>query len=109
MPSRNGSVTARCVVCDGRLPAGRKRTTCSDSCRQAAWRRRHQPEWTPPALPPARPRKPVTVYESDACGTRLLGHQQCDCVSRAFMRRVDTGGTCPCCSEPVSFDELLNG
>src|SRR5205814_1504204 len=69
MPSRNGSVTAGCLVCGEPLPAGRARTTCSDACRQAAWRRRHQPALTPPPLPAGRPRKPTTVYECPACGT----------------------------------------
>jgi hypothetical protein len=42
-PLGNGSVTGRCVVCDDPVPAGRPRVTCSDACRQALWRRRHQP------------------------------------------------------------------
>jgi len=66
MPSRNTSVTAKCCVCADALPPGRPRRTCSDACRQAAWRRRHQPTPTPPALPTSRPRKPSTVYECPA-------------------------------------------
>lgn len=77
-PSRNVSVTARCGVCDGPLPAGRTRTWCSDACRQAAWRRRHQPGLPTPVLPAVRPRKPGTVYECASCGTRQLGQQRCD-------------------------------
>jgi len=63
MPSRNTSVTDRCCVCAAALPPGRPRRNCSDACRQVAWRRRHQPALTPPALPTSRPRKPSTVYE----------------------------------------------
>jgi hypothetical protein len=106
MPSRNGSVTARCLACGDPLPAGRNRTTCSDSCRQAMWRRRHQPPvLTPPPLPPAVPRKPHTVYECPACDHRALGEQRCECGT--FMRRIGFGGITPCCGEPATYDELL--
>jgi hypothetical protein len=106
MPSRNGSVTASCAVCGGPLPAGRQRSTC-DRCRQAAWRRRHQPDVSPPPeLPAGRPRKAHTVYACPECDTRMLGVQQCECG--AFMRRLGPGGTSPCCGEPVTFEELLD-
>ena len=106
MPSRNGSVTAGCGVCGGDLPAGRARAWCSDACRQAAWRRRHQPAATPDPVPPTRPAKDGTVYECDACGIRLLGQQQCDCG--AFMRRVGRGGNCPHCEEAVAISDLVD-
>jgi hypothetical protein len=107
MPSRNGSVTAVCAVCGDPVPAGRARTTCSDACRQKAWRLRHQPQLTPPALLAAQPRKDHTVYQCPECDARLLGSQFCeDC--HTFMRRLGAGGLSPCCGEPVTFDELLN-
>ncbi len=105
MPSRNGSVTAVCGVCGDPLPAGRARAWCSDACRQAAWRRRHQPAATPAHLPARRPSKPGSVYECGDCGTRLLGQQRCDCG--AFMHRIGRGGMCPSCDEPVAVEELL--
>lgn len=106
-PSRNGNVTDNCVVCGSLLPAGRPRTTCSDRCRQTAWRRRHQPAPTGiEPLPPARPAKAGTVYECPACDTRLLGEQRCDCGT--FMRRIGPGGHCPCCDEPITIEDLLN-
>lgn len=104
-PSRNGYVTPACLACGEPLPLGRPRTTCSDACRQAAWRRRHQPDVTAPVLPPRRPRKAHTVYECDDCGTRILGEQRCDCGK--FMRRLGTGGLCPCCGEPIIVEDLL--
>ena len=107
MPSRNGSVTASCAVCGGTLPAGRYRSTCSDACRQKAWRLRHQPQSTAPPLPAARSSKDHTVYQCPDCDARLLGSQFCeDC--RTFMRRLGAGGLSPCCGEPVTFDELLD-
>ncbi len=107
MPSRNVSVTDSCCICGGPLPAGRPRSTCSDTCRQALWRRRHQPAALRAPAPPARtPRKAHTVYECDSCSSRSLGVQYCeDC--HTFMRRLGHGGISPCCGEPVTFDELL--
>ncbi len=107
IPSRNGSVTDRCLACGGPLPAGRPRRTCSDACRQAVWRRRHQPaRAAAQALPAAQRTKDRTVYECPACGTRLLGQQHCDCGS--FMRRLGPGGLSPCCDEPTTVEELLD-
>lgn len=107
MPSRNGYVTAACPVCSGPVPAGRARRTCSDACRQKAWRLRHQPRSTPPILTAGQPRKTHTVYECPECEARQLGSQFCeDC--HTFMRRLGTGGLSPCCGEPVTFDELLD-
>ncbi len=108
MPSRNVCVTASCAACGGPLPAGRTRLWCSDACRQAAWRRRHQTGQQPPKLPKARQRKEGTVYECPECEARLLGDQYCeDC--RKFMRRLGPGGSCPCCGEPITFQELATG
>ena len=105
-PSRNGSVTPSCLACGGPLPAGRPRATCSDRCRQALWRRRHQ---SPPALadlPPAGvSRKHATVYECPECEARLVGEQRCECG--AFMRRLGRGGYSPCCGEVITVEELL--
>ena len=106
-PSHNGSVTDRCLVCDGALPPGRPRSTCSDRCRQAAWRRRHQSSSRlAEALPAARSVKGRTVYECPACDTRLLGQQRCDDCN-VFCRRLGPGGLCPCCDEPITIEELL--
>lgn len=106
-PSRNTSVTATCSICHAPLPAGRLRRTCSDACRQAAWRQRHQPQPATLALPANRPRKPSTVYECPDCDAKLLGTQICP-TCNTFMRRLGLGGTCPCCDEPVTLDELIN-
>jgi len=49
-PSSDVCVTAASCVCCGRqVPAGRARRFCSPACRQAAYRRRHQPD-TPEVL-----------------------------------------------------------
>lgn len=107
-PSRNTTVTARCRACAASLPtANRSRQWCSDACRQAAWRRRHQtPTAATPELPTTRSRRADTIYQCPECETRLLGEQRCeDCGS--FMHRLGPGGLCPCCEEPITIDELL--
>jgi hypothetical protein len=105
-PSRNGTVTAPCGACGAPLPDGRARHWCSDACRQAAWRRRHAAATGPVELPPTRSRRADTVYECPECDTRLLGDQRCEDCS-TFMRRLGPGGTCPCCQELMTLDELL--
>jgi hypothetical protein len=108
-PSRNESVTTRhCPVCGtGFQPSGRRRH-CSDACRQAAWRRRHQPAEPKVPLPPKGNKRSVTVYECDNCGNRALGEQYCpECMT--FMKAVGIGGTCPHCDEPVTVTDLLSG
>ncbi|MDQ2846114.1 MAG: transposase [Actinomycetota bacterium] len=85
----------------------RLRGRSRDACRQAAWRRRHQPAPSTPVLPASRPRKPHTVYECPECEARLLGTQTCaDC--HTFMRRLGPGGSCSSCDEPITFHELLD-
>ena len=108
MPSsRNGNVTEReCAACHAPLPAGRARQWCSNACRQNVYRNRHTPTLAAPAIPTNTPRRPHTIYQCPNCETRLLGTQRCqDCGT--FMTRIGHGGTCPCCDEPVTFDELL--
>ncbi len=105
-PSRDSYVTdrRRCPICD-QPPDGRGRY-CSPRCRQAAYRRRHQPPAVPP-LPTFRPRRDGTVYECSDCETRYLGEQWCSDCNRP-CRRVATGGTCPSCEEVITVDELLD-
>ena len=107
-PSRNGTVTASCGVCDAPLPTGRQRLWCSDACRQSAWRRRHTTTVAPVEMSAARSRREQPVYECPECETRLLGEQRCqDCAT--FMRRLGSGALCPCSGEPITINELLNG
>jgi DNA replication protein DnaC len=109
-PSRDDPGTTRdtitCPVCQRPfVPAGRRRF-CSDACRKTAWRRRHQPPAVAIVVPPARPRRPITVYACPSCQTRYLGEQRCpDC--EAFCHRVGLGGACPHCDEPVTVTDLI--
>ncbi|MGH8303449.1 MAG: hypothetical protein ACRET5_18515 [Steroidobacteraceae bacterium] len=106
-PSRDDAATAACPVCKERFnPSGRRRYCC-DGCRRKAWARRHQRPVAPVVVPaPGRPRRPVTVYECDGCGTRALGDQYCE-GCRSFMRRVGVGGHCPECDAPVAVSDLI--
>jgi hypothetical protein len=57
-------------------------------------------------VPPARPRRPVTVYACPSCEARYLGEQRCgDCG--VFCHRVGLGGACPHCDEPVAVADLI--
>lgn len=107
IPLRHDPVTIPCPICARLITPTGKRRYCTDACKAAAYRRRHQATTTPVIVPPTRPRKPITVYECDACGTRALGEQHCD-QCRTFMRRVGIGGHCPHCDEPVAITDLLD-
>lgn len=106
-PSRDDTATTTCPTC-GRwfTPTGRQ-TYCRAACRKTAYRRRHQHPIAAVTVPTAQPRSEVTVYECPTCGQRLLGQQRCpDCAT--FARRVDFGGACPHCDEPVALTDLLD-
>jgi len=107
-PSSDVSVTAAgCLVCGRPLPVGRVRRFCSPACRQAAYRRRHQPATPPVPLPTQRSRLAGTVYQCPDCETRYLAEQWCPDCTRP-CRRLGTGGSCPCCQEVITIDELSN-
>ena len=106
IPLRHDAVTIPCPRCgEPFVPTG-KRRYCSGACKAAAYRRRRHAIQVPVTLSPAQPRKPVTVYECDTCGTRIIGEQRCD-QCHTFMRRVGLGGNCPHCDEPVAITDLL--
>ena len=109
IPSCNDAVTLPCPACASPFEPVGKRRYCSDACRVAAHRRRHRTADVPEVLPPAgEPRRTHTVYECSICEGRALGEQRCeDC--NTFMRSLGLGGLSPCCGEPVTIDELLNG
>ena len=106
-PLRHDAVTIPCPLCATPFVAVGKRRYCSPACVAAAYRLRKRAAAPPIVIPQARPRKPVTVYECDACGTRSVGEQRCgDCGT--FMRRIGLGGPCPHCDEPVAITDLLS-
>lgn len=105
-PWRNDGVTVVCRACGVTLAPSGRREFCSDACRQAAWRRRHAAPLQPPGLPAKAPRRPVSVYVCPECEARYLGEQYCpDC--NTFCQTAGVGGRCPCCDEPVAYDELV--
>lgn len=108
--SRDGEATTSCPVCGSGFVVTGRRRYCSDGCRRSAWAGRHRSLAAQVSVvvvaPAADGRRPHTVYECDACGTRSLGDQRCeDCG--VFMRRVGLGGTCPGCEEAVAACELI--
>ena len=105
-PSGDVSVTApACPACGQQLPVGRSRRFCSPACRQAAYRRRHQPDTHEVPLPRRRSRLENTVYQCPDCESRYLAEQWCPDCSRP-CRRLGAGGICPCCEEMITVAEL---
>jgi len=111
LPPRDGYGTATsdraCPVCGGPLPGRRDQQFCKPACRQAAHRRRHHPPITAPAAVPARvSRREHSIYECQDCGQRLAGQQWCPDCQRP-CRRLDYGGPCPSCGDPITITDLI--
>jgi len=108
-PSSDVSVTAPgCPACGQQLPVGRSRRFCSPACRQAAYRRRHQPDAHQVPLPRRRSRLEGTIYQCPECETRYLAEQWCPDCSRP-CQRLGAGGNCPSCEEMITIEELSKG
>ena len=110
MPPRNDTRNdiAACPACGQPFPRAGRRRWCSDACRQAGWRRRHQP-------PPSAAHAPVpapgnardhTIYQCGECDQRYPGEQWCHDCSRP-CRRIGPGGPCPHCGEPIAISDLI--
>jgi hypothetical protein len=106
---RNDNETTTCPVCANPFTPIRRQQYCTPACRQSAWRTRHLDSPSPPTivLAPRTPRRPATVYQCPECDTRHLGRQWCDDCNRPCVR-VDLGGLCPHCSEPVTISDLTD-
>lgn len=105
----SSTVTTPCPVCGNPFTPIRRQRYCTPACRQAAWRTRHANPAPPPVvvLPPTTRRRDHTVYACPTCGTRRLGEQWCpDCTRPAV--RVDLGGLCPHCDEPVTISDITD-
>ena len=104
---RDGSVTAPgCLICAAPLSGRVDQRFCRPACRQKAHRRRTNPTISPPAVSNSRTRRDRTVYECDDCGQRLAGQQWCPDCQRP-CRRIDFGGPCPSCGDPITITELI--
>jgi hypothetical protein len=58
-----------------------------------------------PATPTALPAGLGVVYQCPECEARYLNERRCpDCA--LFCRRLDLGGHCPHCDEPVTLADL---
>jgi len=106
-PSRDETATRSCPVCQRPFTATGRRTYCSPACRKTAFRRRHQQPLAAITIPAARPRREFTVYECPTCEEHLLGEQRCPTCG-IFARRLDIGGPCPHCDQPVTLHDLLD-
>ena len=104
-PSLNGPVTATRAVCAGPLPAGPARTTCSDRCRQAAWRSRHQPPAALPRCSQPAVLKHGTVYECPDCKLALSASSAVS--AGPSCAGLAPAGYSPCCGEVITVEEML--
>ncbi len=60
---------------------------------------------TPPSHTPNRPDQFAGIYQCPDCEQRLLNQRRCP-HCQLFCRRIDQGGNCPHCEEPVAFTDL---
>jgi hypothetical protein len=111
-PPRNdirndNETTSACLTCAATFTPIRRQRYCSPACRQAAWRARHPNP--PPAVvvPPRTSRRAITVYQCPECNNRSLGHQWCHDCNRP-RTRVDFGGLCPHCDEPITIADITD-
>jgi hypothetical protein len=101
--------TSACPNCARAFIPIRRQRYCSPACRQAAWRARHTDQATRPAIvvPPRTNRRAITVYQCPECDSRQLGQQWCHDCNRPCAR-IDLGGLCPHCDEPVAVSDITS-
>lgn len=91
-----------CAACGIAFERRGRGTYCSKACRDAAWRWRKAVKL---ATPPKTHPKLLTIYECTTCETRFVDVRRCpEC--NLFNRRIDLGGSCPHCDEPVALNDL---
>jgi hypothetical protein len=104
---RNDTRTAAtCPVCQATFTPVRRQLYCTPACRQAAWRARHPNPRPTVVVPPTPHRRSTTVYQCPECDTRHLGQQWCPDCHRPCVR-IDSGGLCPHCDEPVAVSDII--
>jgi len=96
-----------CPVCWAPFTRIGRQLYCCDGCRKTAWTRRHTPAALAAPVPPARPRRDITIYACPTCSQRYHAQQWCpDCNQPCT--RIGLGGPCPHCDEPVAVADLLD-
>jgi hypothetical protein len=101
----DGVTTDACAACGTAFDRRGRGRFCSPACRQASWRWRHK---AAQAAPPKTHPTLTVIYECTSCETRYVGLRRCpEC--NLFNRRVDLGGHCPNCDEPVAISDLAEG
>ena len=100
---------ATCPVCAAAFTPIRRQRYCTPACRQAAWRARHRGPAPPPSTTVAArtTRRDDTVYQCGECGSRYLARQWCHDCSKPCTR-LDTGGLCPHCDEPITIKDITD-
>jgi hypothetical protein len=105
---RNDIGATACPVCTNPFTPIRRQRYCTPACRQAAWRARHPDPPAPQIVaPPRTARRDITVYQCPECDTRQLGQQWCHDCHRPCTR-IDLGGLCPHCDQPITISDILD-
>lgn len=104
---RNDIESTPCPVCATAFTPTRRQRYCTPACRQAAWRARHPHPRQAINVPPRTRRRDNTVYQCPTCEVRYLGQQYCHDCHRP-CHRVDVGGLCPHCDEPITISDILD-
>jgi len=108
IPSRNDiETTSRCPTCAAAFIRIRRQRYCTPACRQAAWRARSTPTTVTTMITPRRTRRAITIYQCTECDSRYLGQQWCPDCQRPCTR-IDAGGLCPNCDQPVAISDLTD-
>jgi hypothetical protein len=105
----NSPPAATCPVCAAAFTPIRRQRYCTPACRQAAWRARHPSPAPPPSTTDAArtTRRDDTVYQCGECGSRYLARQWCHDCSKPCTR-LDAGGLCPHCDEPITIKDITD-
>jgi hypothetical protein len=104
----NPTPATTCPVCATTFTPVRRQRYCTPACKQAAWRTRHPNPAPQPSIPATvrSTRRDHTVYQCQHCDNRYLGRQWCHDCNKPCTR-LDTGGSCPHCDEPVTITDLI--
>jgi hypothetical protein len=105
--TRNDTGPAACPVCATTFTPARRQRYCTPACRQAAWRARHPSPKPAVTVPAPTRRRDITIYQCPSCDTRYLAQQYChDCHQPC--RRLDYGGLCPHCDQPITIQDITD-
>ncbi len=102
---------AICPICGNGFQSRGRGRFCSATCRQRAYRARHQAEQTTvddliAAFRRQRHLVTQTVYQCTSCEERYLGQRRCPSCN-LMCRKLGLGGCCAACDELLTISDLI--